>query len=80
MSLTVIIDTFTLFLACYVLVAYLMKRSWLVAFIAGTYIVAQTGWTAAFLHGSLWGTVINNYIWFVFNTAVFYYFIRRLSK
>jgi len=75
MTLTIIIDTFTLFLASYCLIAFLLKRQYMVSFIAGTYIIAQTGWTVAFLNGSFWGTLLNNYIWFIFNTAVFSYFI-----
>ena len=75
MTLTILIDTLTLFLASYCLVAYLLERKYWVSFIAGTYIIAQTGWTVAFLNGSFWGTLLNNYIWFIFNTAVFSYFI-----
>ena len=44
------------------------------------YIVAQTGWTAAFLSGNEWGAHFNNYIWFGFNTLVMAYLTIRIYK
>ena len=40
------------------------------------YLIAQSGWTAAFLTGNLWGAKYNNYVWFVFNSLVFINLIR----
>jgi len=44
------------------------------------YIIAQTGWTAAFLAGNAWGAHFNNYIWFSFNTLVMAYLTIRIYK
>ena len=44
-----------------------------------TYLVAQSGWTASFLTGNLWGADYNNYIWFLFNTMVFLYIIKKVD-
>jgi heme A synthase len=41
-----------------------------------TYLVAQSGWTAAYLSQNYWGAVMNNYIWFIFNTLVFVHLIK----
>jgi hypothetical protein len=35
-----------------------------------TYLIAQSGWTTAFLLGDVWGRDLSNYIWFVFNSLV----------
>lgn len=75
MSATVIIDGVTLLLAGYALVVCLNNRDFLPAWIAGVYLVAQTGWTASFLLGNLWGATLNNYVWFLFNTSVFTYIL-----
>lgn len=77
MSITILIDSFTLLLAGFCLVVSLRKREWLPSFICGVYIVAQVGWTTAYLAGSVWGTVLNNYVWFIFNTAVFIYIATK---
>jgi hypothetical protein len=44
-----------------------------------TYLVAQSGWTASFLTGNLWGADYNNYIWFLFNTLVFVHIIKKVD-
>ena len=36
-----------------------------------TYLIAQSGWTTAFLLGDVWGRDFSNYIWFIFNSLVF---------
>ena len=53
MSITILIDSFTLLLAGVCLVVSLRKREWLPSFICGVYIVAQVGWTTAYLAGSV---------------------------
>jgi hypothetical protein len=86
--LSVVIDMITIILALYALV--LSTR----AFVASTvnyyflvpmticvvYLVAQSGWTAAFLSGNLWGAKYNNYIWFLFNSLVFIHLIKGAKK
>ena len=76
--MSVYIDTITLVWAVIVLVLY---SNWFVkgwSMLAGiglalttTYLIAQSGWTTAFLLGDVWGRDFSNYIWFVFNTLVF---------
>lgn len=39
--------------------------------LTATYLVAQSGWTTAYLLGDVWGRDFSNYIWFIFNTLVF---------
>jgi hypothetical protein len=38
--------------------------------LVATYMVAQSGWTTAFILGDVWGRDLSNYIWFVFNSLV----------
>lgn len=76
--MSVYIDFITLAWAVVVLVLY---SNWFVkgwSLLAGmglaltaTYLIAQSGWTTAFLLGDLWGRDFSNYIWFIFNTLVF---------
>lgn len=76
--MSVYIDFITLAWAVIVLVLY---SNWLVKTwsmlaglglaLTGTYLIAQSGWTTAFLLGDLWGRDFSNYIWFIFNTLVF---------
>ena len=76
--MSVYIDTITLVWAVIVLILY---SNWFVkgwSMLAGiglalttTYLIAQSGWTTAFLLGDVWGRDFSNYIWFVFNTLVF---------
>jgi hypothetical protein len=86
--LSVIIDMITIVLALYALVLstralvtttidyyFLLPMATCVA-----YLVAQSGWTAAFLLGNLWGAEYNNYIWFLFNLLVFIHLIKGAKK
>lgn len=76
--MSVYIDTITFVWAIAVLFAYsnwvVFKRG-LIPVIgllcSATYLVAQSGWTTAFLLGDVWGRDFSNYIWFIFNTLVF---------
>jgi hypothetical protein len=76
--MSVYIDSITLIWALVVLVAYsnwvVVKRGIIptLGFLcATTYLIAQSGWTTAFLLGDVWGRDFSNYIWFIFNTLVF---------
>lgn len=76
--MSVYIDFITLAWAVIVLVLYSnwLVKSWsmlagLGLALTGTYLIAQSGWTTAFLLGDLWGRDFSNYIWFIFNTLVF---------
>lgn len=76
--MSVYIDFITLAWAVIVLVLYSnwLVKSWsmlagLGVALTGTYLIAQSGWTTAFLLGDLWGRDFSNYIWFIFNTLVF---------
>lgn len=76
--MSVYIDTLTFIWALIVLVLYsnwvVKKTSWLAILglaLTSTYLVAQSGWTTAFLLGDLWGRDFSNYIWFIFNSLVF---------
>lgn len=77
--MSIIIDLITIVLAIYTLVLYGKRialdfkglRWWGGMLASATYLVAQTGWTAAYLSGNFWGAALNNYIWFAFNTIVF---------
>ena len=76
--MSVYIDFITLAWAVIVLVLYSnwLVKSWsmlagLGLALTGTYLIAQSGWTTAFLLGDLWGRAFANYIWFIFNTLVF---------
>ena len=76
--MSVYIDTITFIWAVIILVLY---SNWFVKGwdrLAGiglalttTYLIAQSGWTTAFLLGDIWGRDFSNYIWFIFNTLVF---------
>tara|TARA_B110000503_G_scaffold56934_1_gene91151 strand:- start:136 stop:399 length:264 start_codon:yes stop_codon:yes gene_type:complete len=85
---SVIIDMITIILALYALVLstralvattidyyFLLPMATCVA-----YLVAQSGWTAAFLSGNFWGAEYNNYIWFLFNSLVFIHLIKGAKK
>lgn len=39
--------------------------------LVATYMIAQSGWTTAFLLGDVWGRDFSNYVWFIFNNLVF---------
>jgi len=76
--MSVYIDSITFLWAIIVLVLYsnlIVKGiSWLSSIglaITATYLIAQSGWTTAFLLGDIWGRDFSNYIWFIFNTLVF---------
>lgn len=76
--MSVYIDTITFIWAIIVLMLYsswvVKKTNWLASIglaLTATYLVAQSGWTTAFLLGDLWGRDFSNYIWFIFNTLVF---------
>jgi hypothetical protein len=76
--MSVYLDTITFIWAIIVLVIYsnwiVKKCSWLTAIglaITAFYLVAQSGWTTAFILGDVWGRDLSNYVWFVFNTLVF---------
>lgn len=85
---SIIIDTITILMALYALVlsaqAYATHTSKCVRLmpiaICIVYLVAQSGWTAAFLSGNLWGANYNNYIWFLFNALVFTHIIKGIKK
>jgi len=76
--MSVYIDTITFIWALIVLMLYsswvVKKTNWLAVIglaLTATYLIAQSGWTTAFLLGDLWGRDFSNYIWFIFNTLVF---------
>ena len=76
--MSVYIDFITFIWAVIVLVLYSnwFVKGWsllagLGLALTGTYLIAQSGWTTAFLLGDLWGRDFSNYIWFIFNTLVF---------
>jgi len=85
---TVAIDTITIIMALYALVlsskslvAPTTEYYFLVPMaVCILYLVAQSGWTAAFLSGNLWGAKYNNYIWFLFNSLVFIHLIKGARK
>ncbi len=85
---SVVIDLITITLAVYALVLSakalvesVFEYYFLVpVVICIVYLVAQSGWTAAFLTGNLWGAKYNNYIWFLFNSLVFIHIIRGTKK
>ena len=76
--MSVYIDTLTFVWAIVVLFAY---SNWVVVkhgaisviglLCSAVYLIAQSGWTVAFLLGDVWGRDFSNYIWFIFNTLVF---------
>jgi hypothetical protein len=43
----------------------------LMALSVGLYLIAQSGWTTAYLSGYEWGRDLSNYVWFIFNSSVF---------
>lgn len=76
--MSVYIDSITFIWAIIVLMLYsnwvVKKTSWLAVLglaLTATYLIAQSGWTTAFLLGDLWGREFSNYIWFIFNSLVF---------
>lgn len=76
--MSVYIDSITFIWAIIVLMLYsnwvVKKTSWLAVLglaLTATYLIAQSGWTTAFLLGDLWGRDFSNYIWFIFNSLVF---------
>ena len=85
---SVVIDLITIALALYALVLSaraLVKPSTehyslVPVAICIVYLGAQSGWTAAFLTGNLWGAKYNSYIWFLFNSLVFIYIIKGANK
>ena len=75
--MSVYIDTITFVWAIGLLFVYAYwvfddsKMVQIIGFLAiGTYLVAQSGWTTAFLLGDVWGRDLSNYIWFIFNSLV----------
>lgn len=77
--MSVYIDTLTFIWAAGLLFIYapwvVMHRSAvpLLGFSAiATYLIAQSSWTTAWLLGDVWGRDLSNYVWFVFNTLVFW--------
>lgn len=76
--MSVYIDSITFIWAIIVLMLYsnwvVKKTNWLAVLglaLTATYLIAQSGWTTAFLLGDLWGRDFSNYIWFIFNSLVF---------
>ena len=76
--MSVYIDTLTFVWAIGLLFAYapwvIMRRGAIsiLGFLAIiVYLIAQSGWTTAFLLGDVWGRDFSNYVWFVFNSLVF---------
>ncbi len=76
--MSVYIDSITFIWAIIVLMLYsnwvVKKTSWLAVLglaLTATYLIAQSGWTTAFLLGDLWGRDFSNYICFIFNSLVF---------
>lgn len=75
--MSVYIDTLTFIWATIILFLY---SNWYVKgpnTIAGLglaaiaiYLIAQSGWTVAFLLGDVWGRDFSNYMWFAFNSIV----------
>ena len=75
--MSVYIDTITFIWSIIMLVLY---SNWAVKapnvlsvlglMLIATYMVAQSGWTTAFILGDVWGRDLSNYIWFVFNSLV----------
>jgi len=75
--MSVYIDTITFVWAIGLLFVYAQwlledrKLIQIVGFLAiVSYLVAQSGWTTAFLLGDVWGRDLSNYIWFIFNSLV----------
>ena len=75
--MSVYIDTITFVWAIGLLFVYaqwLLEDSKLIQIVGflsiGSYLVAQSGWTTAFLLGDVWGRDLSNYIWFIFNSLV----------
>jgi len=85
---SIVVDMITVILALYALVVSAQACATRTATcscvmpiaICTVYLVAQSGWTAAFLSGSLWGANYNNYIWFLFNALVFIHLIKGIKK
>lgn len=76
--MSVYIDTLTFTWAVAILFAYsdwvVVKRGTIPVIgllCSAAYLIAQSGWTVAFLHGDVWGRDFSNYVWFTFNTLVF---------
>ena len=77
--MSVYIDTITFFWAACLLFAY---APWVVIHRGAIsllgfsaivpYLIAQSSWTTAFLLGDVWGRDLSNYIWFIFNSLVFW--------
>lgn len=86
--MSVILDFFTMGLAVYALFLYLPRMTFpwrkldtgLAVAALSTYLIAQSGWSASYYLGNLWGALYNNYIWFIFNTIVVVYIIRQAKK
>lgn len=77
--MSVYIDTITFIWAVIILVLYsnwAVKRPNVLTLLGlaltATYLIAQSSWTTAFLLGDVWGRDLSNYVWFVFNTLVFW--------
>lgn len=79
--ITILLAIISLYMHSVRLAKDLKNPVWIFGVLASAvYLVAQTGWTAAYLNGSLWGAVYNNYIWFIFNTMVFLALIGVAKK
>lgn len=86
--MSVLLDFVTVALAVYALYLYLPRMTWpwkkldtgLAVAALATYLIAQSGWSASYYLGNVWGALYNNYIWFIFNTLVTIYFIRQAKK
>lgn len=77
--MSVYLDTITLLWGTAVLFIYsrwaVTEPTWIsiTGFVAtALYLLAQTGWTVAFIQGDVWGRDFSNYVWFSFNTLVFF--------
>lgn len=76
--MSILIDTITFIWAVGLLFGFavwLVDRrgliSWLGFITCAMYLLAQSGWTTAYLLGDTWGRDLSNYMWFAFNSLVF---------
>lgn len=71
---SVYIDTVTFIWALTLLVLFVGRPKTFLNSLAcsavALYLLAQSGWTTAYLTGDEWGRDISNYMWFGFNSVV----------
>lgn len=75
--MSILLDSITFLWAVAMLFVYsdwlIKSKTWIATFgfsAAAMYVLAQSGWTTAFLMGDVWGRDLSNYLWFVFNSIV----------